>query len=90
MDTWKFYDITHREHILCNPMNMEKLEQLVTLLNLGPGARVLEIASGKGEFIIRLAERYNIDGVGVDLSPYVVAEAKRKQQKRIPDAQLSF
>ena len=43
MDMWKFFDITHREHILCNPMSLEKLEQLITLLPLKPGARVLEI-----------------------------------------------
>jgi hypothetical protein len=28
--------------------------------------------------------------VGVDLSPYCIADAKRKQQKRVPDAQLIF
>ena len=58
MDMWKFFDITHREHILCNPMSIEKLEQLITLLRLKPDARVLDIATGKGEFLIRLAERY--------------------------------
>ncbi|MBS1112435.1 MAG: methyltransferase, partial [Nitrospirae bacterium] len=30
MDMWKFFNITHREHILCNPMSLEKLEQLIT------------------------------------------------------------
>ncbi len=44
MDNWKFYDITHREHVLCNPMNLEKFEQIIALLRLKPGARVLEIA----------------------------------------------
>ncbi|MBN2321889.1 MAG: hypothetical protein JXR49_22615, partial [Acidobacteria bacterium] len=24
MDTWKFYDITHREHVVCNPTSEEK------------------------------------------------------------------
>jgi SAM-dependent methyltransferase len=90
VDKWKFFDITHREHLLCNPMNIKKLEQLVGLLHLRPGARVLEIATGKGEFIIRLVERYSIKGVGVDLSPYCIADAKRKHQKRIPNARLSF
>jgi hypothetical protein len=47
MDMWKFFDITHREQILCNPMSLEKLEQLITLLPLKPGARVLDIATGK-------------------------------------------
>ena len=25
MDIWKFYDITHRDHVVCNPTNEEKL-----------------------------------------------------------------
>jgi hypothetical protein len=90
MDKWKFFDITHREHILCNPMSMEKFEELIALLQLEPGAQVLEIATGKGEFITRLAERYGIGGVGVDLSPYCIADAKRKHQERIPNTRLSF
>ena len=90
MDMWKFFDITHREHILCNPMSIEKFEQLIALVHLRPDARVLEIATGKGEFIIQLAERFSIEGVGVDLSPYCITDAKRKHQKRVPDAHLSF
>jgi len=90
VDTWKFYDITHREHVFCDPMSIEKFEQLVALVRLRPDAHVLEIATGKGEFIIRLAERYSVQGVGVDLSPYFLADAKRKHQKRVPDARLTF
>jgi hypothetical protein len=29
MDMWKFYDITHREHVVCNPTSEEKLARLV-------------------------------------------------------------
>jgi SAM-dependent methyltransferase len=90
MDRWRFFDITHREHTFCNPMSIEKFEQLISLMRLKPGARVLEIAMGKGEFIVRLAERYGIAGVAIDLSPYCVADAKRKQLERVPEAQLSF
>ena len=90
VDRWKFFDITHRDHVLCNPMSLDKFGELVDLLRLEPGAQVLEIATGKGEFIIRLTERYGIEGVGVDLSPYCVAGAKRKHQERVPEAKLSF
>lgn len=90
MDKWKYYDITHREHVLCNPISIEKLEQLIALLRLGSGAQVLDIAMGKGEFLIRLAERYHIGGVGVDLSPYCIADAERKRRERVPDARLQF
>jgi SAM-dependent methyltransferase len=90
MDLWKFFDVTHRDHAVCNPMSTEKLEELVALLNLRPGARVLDIASGKGEFLVRLAQRYGIEGVGVHLSPYFVADAQRKHQQRVPEAHLRF
>ena len=91
MDMWKFFNITHQEHIICNPMSLEKLEQLIALLPLKPGARVLDIATGKGEFLIRLAERYRqITGTGVDFSPYFIADVHKKHQERVPYAQLHF
>jgi SAM-dependent methyltransferase len=90
MDLWKYYDITHREHVVCNPISVEKFEELITLLRLKPGAQVLEIATGKGEFIIRLAERYKIEGTGIDLSPYHVADAVKKHKERVPDVHLTF
>ena len=90
MDIWKFFDITHRKHVLCNPMSVEKFIELIDLLRLRSEDRVLEIATGKGEFIIRLAEQYEIEGIGLDISPYHISDAKKKHQQRIPDAQLSF
>ena len=78
MDRWKYFDITHREHVFCNPMSVEKFEELIALLRMEPGARVLEIATGKGEFIIRMAERYKIVGTGIDISPYHISDAEKK------------
>lgn len=63
MDMWKYHDITHREHVVCNPTSEEKLTRLVELLRLPTGAQVVDIACGKGEFLIRLAEAYGIRGV---------------------------
>jgi len=90
MELWKFFDITHREHTFCNPMSVDKFDELIALLRLGHGDRVLEIATGKGEFIIRLAEQCDIEGIGVDLSPYCVSDANEKFRQRIPNARLSF
>ncbi len=90
MDPWKYFDITHREHVICNPISVEKFEELIALLRLEPGAQVLEIATGKGEFIIRLAERYEIEGTAIDLSPYHVSDAEKKCKERVPDAHLTF
>ncbi len=91
MDMMKFFGITHLEHLICDPMSPEKLEQLIALLPLKPGARVLDMATGKGEFLIRLAERYpGMTGIGVDLSPFYIADARKKQKERVPDARLQF
>jgi hypothetical protein len=90
VDKWRFFDITHREHLICNPISSEKLQELIALLRLRPGDGVLEIAVGKGEFLVSLAEEYGIGGIGVDLSPYAIADARRRHQARAPEARLSF
>ena len=56
MDRWKYFDITHRDHILCNPTTVEKLDELIGLLRLERGASVLDIACGAGRFTRRMAE----------------------------------
>ncbi len=90
MDIWKYFDITHREHIFCNPMNNEKLNKLIELLRLNESSKALEIACGKAEFLIRLAEAYNIQGLGIDISPYCIIEAEKKLKKRCPNSKLKF
>ena len=90
MDRWKYFDITHRYHVLCNPTSAEKLQHLMGLLNLAPKARVVDIGSGKGEMLVRLAEMYDIKGAGVDLSPYAIADAEKKRDERVPNAEIEF
>ena len=90
MDTWKFHDITHREHVVCNPTNEEALARLVELLRLPPDARVVDIACGKGEFLIRLAEAYGVRGTGVDISPYFILAAEARLKMRAPAANVTF
>ncbi|MHB8899124.1 MAG: SAM-dependent methyltransferase [Thermoguttaceae bacterium] len=90
MDTWKFFDVTHRGHVVCNPTSEEKLARLVELVRLPAGARVVDIACGKGEFLIRLAQAYGVRGTGVDLSPFVIAEAERRLRARVPETQIAF
>jgi cyclopropane fatty-acyl-phospholipid synthase-like methyltransferase len=51
---------------------------------------VLDIACGRGEFLIRLAELYHVVGVGIDISSYFLQEARTKAKRRVPDASLTF
>ena len=90
MDKWKYYDIRHKKHLLCNPLNKEKFEKLCRLLRVEQGSHILDIACGKGEFLIRLAELYDASGVGVDISPYCIRDCLAKHQKRAPDSNIKF
>ncbi len=90
MDTWKYFGITHADHVVCNPTSAERFDELVGLVELAPGARVWEAACGKGELLIRLAERYGTQGTGVDASPYELAVARERAAARVPSADLRF
>jgi cyclopropane fatty-acyl-phospholipid synthase-like methyltransferase len=90
LDVWKFYSIRERLHTYCNPLNKERLETLLHLLRLKPNSTVLDIACGKGEFLVRLAELYHVTGVGVDISPHFIQEAQTRAKHRVPNAPLAF
>jgi ubiquinone/menaquinone biosynthesis C-methylase UbiE len=90
MDIWKFFDITHRDHLLCNPLNADKVDEMISLLQLPPNAHVLELATGKGEFLIRLIERYGATAVAVDTSPYCIRDFTQKLVQRTPEADVQL
>lgn len=90
LDTWKFYDITHKKHLVCNPTSETKLVHLVRLLDLPKGAGVVDIACGKGEFLFRLAEEYEVRGLGVDISPYCIEDCKKKAAGRLSKPNINF
>jgi SAM-dependent methyltransferase len=90
MDTWKFYDITHREHVVCNPTNIDKLSRLVSLLRLPSESSVVDIACGKGEFLIRLIEAYGVHGTGVDISPFHISDAQNRLRARTSKGEVVF
>lgn len=90
MDIRKFFDIVHVEHVICNPTNEEKLTRLVALLRLPANAQVVDIACGKGEFLARLAEAYEVRGLGVDISSFFIAAAEKRLKARAPGAEITF
>ena len=57
-----------------NPLSGTVLNEAIGELELTPGARVLDLGCGKAEALRRIVERYDVHGVGVDLSPYAIAQ----------------
>ncbi len=82
MDMWKFFGITHTDHTVMDPMSLAKTNEVIELLKLEKGSKVLDIACGKAEFLCTVAERYKITGTGVDASPFTYAAAVENVKAR--------
>ena len=87
---WLFYDAVHSLHRYLNPISDEGVDELETILALQPGTRMLDVGSGKGEMLLRFAERYEISGVGVDKSPFFLRRAREAMEERVPGADVQF
>src|SRR5919106_2584423 len=68
--------IAHAEMALMNPLSGTTLNEAIEELRLPAGARVLDLGCGKAEALRRAVERYDAHGVGVDLSPFALSEAR--------------
>jgi len=90
METWRYFHLTHRYHRFCNPTSAERIDELGRLLGLTQEKRLLDLACGMGEVLLRWAETYGCTGVGVDLSPYAIRAARERHAARLPDADLAW
>jgi len=90
MDFWKLMTIVHARQSILNPMRAEKMTHFIDMLDLPLNSRVIDIGCGKGEFLHRLYEKYNISGVGVDKSPYFIEDCKAGKVKRAADANIEY
>jgi ubiquinone/menaquinone biosynthesis C-methylase UbiE len=61
-----------------HPGGLRLTERLGEKLGLGPGMRVLDVASGKGESAIFLARRFGSEVVGIDYGPENVKQAEAR------------
>src|SRR5712692_6939598 len=58
-----------------HPGGLRLTERLGEKLALGPGKRVLDVASGQGESAIFLARRFGSEVIGIDFGPENVKQA---------------
>lgn len=65
----RFYVVAEREHEIQNPTSQEKLLLLGERLRLGPGSRVLDVASGRGGPAIVLARAFGCRVEGIEIAP---------------------
>jgi len=70
------------------PVGVATMESIIDLLRLPATGRALDIGCGKAELLVRLAERFGSEAVGVDKSEAALAAATTAFAKRAPDARF--
>lgn len=86
----RYFVVAESTHELQNPTSEEKLLLLAERLSLGPGSRVLDIASGRGGPAILLARETGCSVHGVEISPEFHAVAVARAEREGVADRVSF
>jgi SAM-dependent methyltransferase len=87
---FEVFEALHHGTTICNPMQPAEVDAVIGLLDPADDDRMIDIACGHGELLIRTAGQADVVGVGLDLSPWVLARAARHAAARVPEARLSW
>jgi SAM-dependent methyltransferase len=83
--TW-WHAVVEAEHEIQNPTSEEKIRLLGDRLGLGPGSRVLDIASGRGGPALVLAREFGCRLTCVERAPeFLAATRERVEEARLDD-----
>jgi cyclopropane fatty-acyl-phospholipid synthase-like methyltransferase len=80
-----YWSIAEQDIEIQNPVTDRKLRLLDDYCDIRDGLKVLDIGCGKAWVMRQWADRYSIEGVGIDTNPAFlkVAQAKRPQRGRL-------
>jgi SAM-dependent methyltransferase len=84
----RFARIARADSTVLNPLDARHLNDVITALRLEDHARVIDIGCGRGEFLLRLAQRRRVLGYGIDAEEDNVRTASRAAAQRVPEATL--
>lgn len=82
MDSKDYWAIAERDIEIQNPITDRKLRLLDDYCDIRDGLRVLDIGCGKAWVMRQWAERFAINGTGLEINPLFVREAKAKAVAR--------
>ncbi len=90
MDRFKFTTIAHSRHDFCCPVSSSKFNEIIGALQLSKGQRVLDVGCGKAELLLRIMERYEVAGTGIDICQPFLDDAKERSIGRVPTGSLEL
>lgn len=79
-------DVDHYEGLTYwGPLSVARMEHVLTLLDLPAGAAALDVGCGRGELLVRLAERRAVRATAVDRSEAALALVRQAFAARCPE-----
>jgi SAM-dependent methyltransferase len=78
IDVHRYHDIAEAGQRVMNPRAGERLWSLGERLGVAPGQQVLDLGCGRGELLCQLARRHGAIGMGIDVNPRLVDEARAR------------
>lgn len=86
----RYFIVAERDHELQNPISEDKLRLLGERLRLGPGSRVLDVASGRGGPAVLLARDFGCAIEGIEVATEFHAVAVERAAAAGVDDRVSF
>jgi len=86
----EYWSIVERSHTIQNPTSPQKLGLLADYCRVRDGARVLDVGSGKGWLLRTWAKAWQIEGTGLEVNPWHVAEARERAEAEGAADRLCF
>jgi SAM-dependent methyltransferase len=86
----RYFIVAERDHEIQNPTSEEKLLLLGERLRLGPGSRVLDVASGRGGPAVLLARELGCRVEGIEIAPEFHAAAVARAAASGLESLVSF
>ena len=77
MNHFEFFATIERYHTIQNPTSEEKLDLATRYCGVQDGMRILDVGCGKGWLLRRLASKFDIQAIGLEINPTFAAEARR-------------
>jgi SAM-dependent methyltransferase len=87
---FRYHEISESGRGILNPLSVSKLDQLGAICRLQAGQRHLDLACGKGEMLCRYARDHRITGVGIDIHPPFLDDARARANELGVEAQVRF
>lgn len=86
----RFWSIVEAHHDIQNPSSPAKLDHLIDLANLQPHHHVLDIGSGRGWLLNRIATRTGAIGTGIEINPWFCLAAQQRANESGVAAQITI